>query len=96
MNFGGFVMLTLGYSFFFSWVMGASGKRPLAGMIVHGTANAFVPLFPVIVLSVNAVQVRYWIWVSLTLATGIAFLLISTMRNKAQMAPIDSTGGGVD
>ena len=73
-NFGGFIILMLGYSFFYSWVMEASGRRPLAGMIVHGTANAFVPLFPVIVLSVNAVQVRYWIWVSLTLAIGIVFL----------------------
>jgi len=96
MNFGGFIILTLGYSFFFSWVMEASGKRPLAGMIVHGTANAFVPLFPVVVLSVSAVQVRYWIWVSLTLAIGIAFLLISTIKNKAQMARINSTGGGAE
>jgi len=94
MKFGGFMMLMLGYSFFYSWVMEASGKRPLAGMIAHGTANAFVPLFPVVVLSVNAVQVRYWIWVSLTLAIGIVFLLISTIKNKAQMARINSTGGG--
>ena len=72
-------MLMLGYSFFYSWVREASGKRPLAGMIAHGTANAFVPLFPVVVLNVNAVQVRYWIWVSLTMAIGIIFL-------KAQMA----------
>jgi membrane protease YdiL (CAAX protease family) len=84
MNFGGFIMLTLGYSFFYSWVREASGKRPLAGMIAHGTANAFVPLFPVVVLSVSAVQVRYWIWVSLTLAIGIVFLLISTLHSKAQ------------
>jgi membrane protease YdiL (CAAX protease family) len=84
MNFGGFMILMLGYSFFYSWVMEASGKRPLAGMIVHGTANAFVPLFPVVVLSVNAVQVRYWIWVSLTLVIGIVFLLISTVKNNAQ------------
>jgi len=84
MNFGGFIMLMLGYSLFYSWVREASGKRPLAGMIAHGTANAFVPLFPVVVLSVNAVQVRYWIWVSLTLAIGIVFLLISTMKTKAQ------------
>jgi uncharacterized protein len=84
MNFGGFIMLMLGYSLFYSWVREASGKRPLAGMIAHGTANAFVPLFPVVVLSVSAVQVRYWIWVSLTLVIGIVFLLISTLHNKAQ------------
>ena len=79
-NFGGFIILMLGDSFCYSWVMEASGKRPLAGMIVHGTANAFVPLFPVIVLSVNAVQVRYWIWVSLTLVIGIVFLKAPTAR----------------
>jgi membrane protease YdiL (CAAX protease family) len=83
MNFGGFIMLMLGYSFLFSWVREASGKRPLAGMIVHGTANAFVPLFPVVVLNVNAVQVRYWIWVSLTLAIGIIFLWAQTARASA-------------
>jgi hypothetical protein len=72
-----------GYSFLYSWVMEASGRRPLAGMIAHGTANAFVPLFPVIILSVNAVQVRYWIWVSLTLAIGIVFLKVQMARAAA-------------
>ena len=83
MNFGGFIVLMLGYSFFYSWVLEASGKLPLAGMIAHGTANAFVPLFPVIVLNVNAVQVRYWIWVSMTLVIGIVFLKTQTARAAA-------------
>jgi membrane protease YdiL (CAAX protease family) len=82
-NFGGFVILTLGYSFFYSWVREASGKRPLAGMIAHGTANAFVPLFPVIVPGANASPARFWIWVSLTLAIGIVFLKAQTARAAA-------------
>ena len=68
-------MLTLGYSFFFSWIMKASGKRPLAGLIVHGTANAFIPMFPVLIMTVGAQQIRFWIWVSLTLIIGIAFII---------------------
>ena len=46
MNFAGFTMLTVGYSFFFSWVMKAAGNRPMAGLVAHGTANAFMSCFP--------------------------------------------------
>ncbi len=77
MHFAGFIMLTLGYSYFYSWVMKASGGRPLAGLIAHGTANALVPVFPVLIMSLNVPQTRYWLWTSLTLLTGILVLLSS-------------------
>jgi uncharacterized protein len=41
-----FTIGTIGLSFFFSWLMKASGGRPLAGLMVHGTFNAFIVLFP--------------------------------------------------
>jgi uncharacterized protein len=44
-----FAIGLIGLSFFFSWVMKASGGRPMAGLMVHGTNNAFIPLFPTIV-----------------------------------------------
>ncbi len=81
-NFAGFIMLTLGYSLFYSWIMKSSGKRPLAGLIVHGSANAFVPVFPVIIMTSGVVQVRFWIWVSLTLIIGIIVMALSNVKPK--------------
>jgi len=80
--FAGFIMLTLGYSLFYSWIMKSSGNRPLAGLMVHGTANAFVPVFPVIIMTTGVVQVRYWIWVSLTLIIGIIVMALSNIKPK--------------
>jgi hypothetical protein len=34
--FAGFMLLTIGYSWFFAWVRQVSGKRTLAGSIAHG------------------------------------------------------------
>jgi len=82
MNFFGFIMLTLGYSFFFSWIMKSSGKRPFAGLIVHGTANAFIPVFPTIIMTLGVPQIRFWIWTSLTLIIGITFMAINYNNPK--------------
>ncbi|QQO08767.1 CPBP family intramembrane glutamic endopeptidase [Breznakiella homolactica] len=71
MNFFGFLMLTTGYSFFFAWVLRASGNRPLSALIAHGTANAFIPVFPVVIMIPGAAQPRFWLWVSFTLVIGI-------------------------
>lgn len=84
-NFIGFIMLTLGYSFFFSWVMKSSGKRPLAGLIAHGTANAFVPVFPTLIMTPGVPQIRYWIWASLTLIIGIVTIVISNKNLKKKI-----------
>ena len=80
--FVGFIMLTLGYSLFYSWIMKSSRNRPLAGLIVHGTANAFVPVFPVAIMTIGVAQVRYWIWVSLTLIIGMIVMALSTLKPK--------------
>ncbi|MDP4189894.1 MAG: type II CAAX endopeptidase family protein, partial [Bacteroidota bacterium] len=53
MNFGGFILLTIGYSFIFSWIRSISGFRPLSGLYTHGVANAFVPLMPILILQKN-------------------------------------------
>lgn len=80
MNFAGFVMLTIGYSFFFTWVIKASGNRPLAGLIAHGTANSFIPVFPIFIMGIGVPQIRYWIWTSLTLLIGIVIMILSKYR----------------
>jgi len=82
MHFAGFVMLMLGYSFIFSWIMKSSGRRPLAGLIVHGTANAFVPVFPTIIMTLGVPQIRFWIWTSLTLIIGIIIAIVRSYNHK--------------
>jgi CAAX protease family protein len=50
MNFGGFILLILGYSFILSWIRKISGNRPASGLYAHGLANAFIPLMPTVIL----------------------------------------------
>jgi membrane protease YdiL (CAAX protease family) len=83
-NFLGFIMLTLGYSLFYSWIMKASGRRPLVGLIAHGVANAFVPVFPTIIMTLGVPQTRYWIWTSLTLISGIVILALGREDSSFQ------------
>lgn len=52
----GFALVLIGYSYFFSAIRQAAGKRTTAGLIAHGWGNAFVPLFPTIVMTEGAMQ----------------------------------------
>lgn len=56
-----FLIGTVGLSFFFSWVLKASGGRPLAALVAHGTYNAFIALCPPITFETDAVQTCWWI-----------------------------------
>lgn len=80
--FAGFVLLITGYSWFLAWVRQASGKRTLAGLIAHGWANAFVPLFPTVVMVEGAAQPRYWLWVSLTFVIGLVTMLVRSQNER--------------
>jgi uncharacterized protein len=84
MNFGGFILLTVGYSFIFSWIRDISGNKPFSGLFVHGTANAFIPLMPTLIMQKNIPQPRFWIWVSLTFFVGV---LITMFRTKSFHSP---------
>ena len=79
MNFGGFVLISIGYSFIFSWIKNISGDKLFTGLYVHGIANAIIPIFPVFSMQHNTPQPRFWIWVILTLSIGI---IITIVRNK--------------
>jgi CAAX protease family protein len=70
MSFPGFILLTVGLSFFFSWVREASGYRPFSALWSHGLSNAFIPLMPVISPKSGAHQPRFWIWVSVPKSVG--------------------------
>jgi membrane protease YdiL (CAAX protease family) len=79
MNFGGFILLMVGYSFILSWIRRLSGNRPFSGLYVHGLFNAFIPLMPPLIMQKNVPQLRFWIWVTLTFLIGI---LITVFRDK--------------
>jgi membrane protease YdiL (CAAX protease family) len=80
MSFWGFMLLTIGYSWFFAWVRQVSGKRTLAGLMTHGWANAFIPLFPTLVMTSGTAQPRFWIWVSLTFVIGLITMIIRSRK----------------
>lgn len=81
MNFGGFILLMVGYSFILSWIRKISGNRPFSGLYVHGLFNAFIPFMPTFIMQKNVPQPRFWIWVSLTLLIGIS---ITILRKKTK------------
>jgi hypothetical protein len=82
MNFGGFMLLVIGYAFIFSWFREISGNRPFSGLYIHGLANAFIPLMPTLIMKNNMPQPRFWIWVILTFLIGI---LITIIRDKKSL-----------
>jgi len=77
-----FMLLTIGYSFIFSWVRAASGKRLFSGLVVHGTANAFMPLFPTLIMAQNVNQIRWWIYCVIILVTGTVMVIKRTINKK--------------
>jgi len=79
MNFGGFILLMVGYSLIFSWIRRISGNKPFSGLYVHGLANALIPLMPTLIMQKSVPQPRFWIWVILTFFIGI---LITILRKK--------------
>jgi len=79
MNFGGFILLMIGYSFILSWTRKISGNKPFSGLYVHGLFNAFIPLMPPLILQKNVPQPSFWLWVTLTLLIGI---IITILRDK--------------
>ncbi len=96
MPFVGFALLLVGYSYFFAAIRQAAGKRTMAGLVAHGWGNAFVPLFPTIVMVEGAVQQRYWIWAGLTLLAGVLAMIVrlrkmqGRLENSVSLAPTRS------
>jgi membrane protease YdiL (CAAX protease family) len=79
MNFGGFILLIVGYSFILSWTREISGNKPFSSLYIHGLFNAFIPLMPPLIMQNNVPQPRFWIWVTLTFFIGI---LTTLFRDK--------------
>ena len=60
-----FLLLTTGYSWFFSWIRKASGQRTFSGIYAHACINVFGSLFPI------GPPARYWLWVSFAFVIGL-------------------------
>jgi membrane protease YdiL (CAAX protease family) len=86
MPFLAFLLNTIGYSWFFAWVRLSSGKRTLAGLVVHGWANAFAALFPILVMAADAAQPRYWIWAGLNFAIGLITMVVRSQIRRSTKA----------
>jgi hypothetical protein len=84
MNFGGFILLIVGYSFILSWIRKISGNKPFSGLYAHGLANAFIPLIPPLILQNNVPQPRFWIWVTLTFLIGIFITILRDKKSDIQ------------
>lgn len=80
-----FTLLLIGYSYLYAAVREMAGKRTMVGLVAHGWGNAFVPLFPTLVMAEGSPQVRYWIWAALTLLAGI-FSQVVRSKRKAPLA----------
>ncbi len=82
MHFGGFMLLIIGYSWFLAWVRQVSGKRTMAPLVAHGVANAFIPLFPTLVMVQGVEQPRFWLWVSLSFLIGLVTQFLRSRTRK--------------
>jgi membrane protease YdiL (CAAX protease family) len=82
MNFFGFMLVTIGYAYFFSWIVKESGNRLFSGLVVHGFANAFAALFPFLIMEHGVIQMRFWIHVLLTFIIGIIVVATRTYKNR--------------
>jgi uncharacterized protein len=80
MSFPGFMLMTTGYSLFYSWVRQVSGRRTLAGLYIHGLANAVIPVFPLTTMVPGAPQHRFWIFAVLIFLVGIVTMTIRSFR----------------
>ena len=82
LNFFAFMLSTIGYSYFFSWIIKASGNRLLSGLVAHGAANAFISLFPTLIMEHNVSQIRLWIYSLLVFNIGIIIVTIRTIKSR--------------
>jgi membrane protease YdiL (CAAX protease family) len=78
----GFTIMTIGYSFIFSWIIETSGNRLLSGLIIHGTGNTFSALFPNIIPDNGWAQPRYWIYCTIIFFIGIIIAIMRTNKSR--------------
>jgi len=82
MIFFGFMLGTIGYSYFYSWIIKESGNRLFSGLVAHGVANAFAALFPFLIMANNIKQTRFWLYQIIILIIGIIIVTIRTYKSR--------------
>jgi membrane protease YdiL (CAAX protease family) len=80
--FPAFILLTIGLSYFFSWIVEASGRRLFSALVAHGVSNSFGGLFPFLIMENGIQQTRYWIYAGLIFLTGITIVLVRSHKWK--------------
>ena len=85
-DFFGFMLTTIGLSYFLSWVIQASGNRLLSGVIVHGLDNAFITLIPRIIPYIRQNPIQNWIYCSFIFLTGIIIVAIRTIKKRKTLS----------
>jgi len=86
MNFFAYLLLCIGLSYFFSWVIDASGNKLLSGVIAHGALNAFIDLFPFLIMENNSKQLRFWIYCIFMFIVGLIIVLIRSYKKRKYCA----------
>jgi len=86
MNFFAFTIGCIGLSFFFSWIIEASGGRRLSGLIAHGAMNAFMMLFPSIILDAAVPQPRFWLSQIFIFAAGVIVVTTRTINRRGKIS----------
>ena len=85
MNIFAYILLCIGLSYFFSWVIEASGNRLLSGVIAHGAINAFIDLFPFLIKDSDAKQLRFWIYCVFMFIAGMIIVIIRTCKKRIKV-----------
>ena len=80
-----FVLLTTGYSWFFSWIRQASGQRTFSGIYAHACINVFGSLFPI------GSQARYWLWVSFAFVIGLVTISARSFRRSREIRVVPAS-----
>jgi len=78
----GFLVLTIGYSWFLAWLRAASGKRLSSGIYGHGLLNIFGTIFPTVTNASGASQVRYWIWSGMFFVIGLVAMALRVAKSR--------------
>jgi membrane protease YdiL (CAAX protease family) len=79
-NFFSYMVLLIGYSYIFSWIISISKNHLLSVVIAHGTLNAFLELFPIFVMEKGNNQIRLWILSIIILLFGIIITIKRSIK----------------
>jgi membrane protease YdiL (CAAX protease family) len=78
-----YMVLLIGYSYIFSWIISISKNLLLSAVVAHGTLNAFLELFPIFVMEKGDIQIRLWILSILVFAFGLITVIIRSIKYKS-------------